>query len=157
MFRYLAAAALIGVLAAGCPEPIPHVQGVEVELNSSNFQSEVLESPVPVLVDFGATWCGPCRQMEPVVAQLSLDYQGRLKVGKLDVDESEALAAQYDISGIPALVLFINGEEVDRTIGGQSLGELSRFVQPHLAAAPAVTAPPAAPEADSPASEPSAG
>lgn len=142
--------ALICLVAAGCPQPIPSVDGVEVELSSSSFQTEVLESDVPVLVDFNATWCKPCREMEPVVAQLSLDYQGRLKVAKLDVDDAGALAAQYGVSGIPAFILFVDGQEVDRTVGGQSLAELASFVEPHVA-------PPAAAPVPTPTAEVSEG
>lgn len=138
-------AVVICLWASGCPqsESLPPVQGVEVPLNSGNFQTEVLDSPVPVLVDFGATWCGPCRAMEPVIAQLSLDYQGRLKVGKVDVDNSPALAAEYDISGIPAMVLFIDGQEAGRTIGGQAADELTAWVDARLPAASAAASPPA--------------
>lgn len=157
MPRYAAAAVLIGLLAAGCPQQAPHVAGVEVEVAEAMFQSEVLDSPLPVLVDFGATWCGPCRQMEPVLAQLSLDYEGRLKVVKIDVDESPSLAAQYDVSGIPALVVFVDGEEVDRTVGSQSMRDLARFVEPYVAAAPAANAPVAEPAADAAVSQPNAG
>jgi thioredoxin 1 len=157
MTRYVAAAALIGLLSAGCPEPVPHVPGVEVEVAEAMFQSEVLDSPLPVLVDFGATWCGPCRQMEPVLAQLSLDYEGRLKVVKIDVDESPSLASQYDVSGIPALVVFVDGEVVDRTVGSQSMRDLARFVEPYVAAAPAASAPVVEPAADGAVSEPNAG
>jgi thioredoxin len=131
MTRCLLAVAA-GLLLCGCPESLPSVQGIEVALNSDNFQAEVLESNVPVLVDFGATWCGPCRAMEPVVAQMSLDYQGRLKVGKVDVDLSPGLSAEYGISGIPALILFIDGQEVDRTIGGQSSEDLMAWVDARL-------------------------
>ena len=131
MTRCLLAVAA-GLLLGGCTESLPSVQGIEVALNSENFQTEVLECNVPVLVDFGATWCGPCRQMEPVVAQMSLDYQGRLKVGKVDVDNSPALSDEYGISGIPAMILFIDGQEVDRTIGGQSSEDLMAWVDARL-------------------------
>ena len=156
MPRYAAAAALIGLLAAGCPEPVPHVSGVEVAVAEAMFQSEVLDSPLPVLVDFGATWCGPCRQMEPVLAQLSLDYEGRLKVVKIDVDEAPSLKSKYNVSGIPALLVFVNGEEVDRTVGSQSLRNLARFIDPYVAA-PAASAPVAEPAEFDAVSEPSAG
>ncbi|REJ95485.1 MAG: thiol reductase thioredoxin [Planctomycetota bacterium] len=110
----------------------PPVDGVEVSLNEDNFQSEVLQSPQLVLVEFGATWCGPCRDMESVLAHLSLDYEGRVKVGKVDVDESERLAAEYEASGIPLMVLIKDGVEVDRTVGWHSLDELSNWVDGYL-------------------------
>ena len=66
----------------------------------------MLQSDLPVLVDFGATWCGPCRRLEPVLAHLSVNYDGRLKVGKVDVDEQPDLSAQFEVSGIPAMMLF---------------------------------------------------
>jgi thioredoxin 1 len=111
------------------------VDGVEVTITESNFQSEVLDSTQPVLVDFGADWCGPCRRLEPVIAHLSLNYEGRLKVGKVDVDDNTTLARDYSVHGVPALILFQNGREVDRTVGYQSLGMLSDWVDERIGAA----------------------
>jgi len=87
------------------------------ELNGSNFKEEVLESSLPVLVDLWAPWCMPCRMIAPVVEQLAEDNQGKLKVCKLNTDENQDIAARYGIQGIPTLLFFKDGEEVDRLVG----------------------------------------
>jgi len=88
-----------------------------VEVTDATFQTEVLDSNVPVLVDFWAEWCGPCKMIAPVVAELATDYQGRLKVAKVDVDKNNAIAMQYRIMSIPSLLFFKGGEKVDQVIG----------------------------------------
>lgn len=121
-------------LLAGCGDPpLPHVDGVEVALSDDNFQTEVLDSAEPVLVDFGATWCGPCKRMEPVIAHASLNYEGRIKFGKVDVDRSRRLASEYGVGGVPALVLFHKGQEIDRAVGYHSLSDLSGWLDEHVA------------------------
>jgi len=89
----------------------------EVQLTQSNWEDEVLNSDIPVLVDFWAPWCGPCRMVAPVVAEIADEYEGRLKVGKLNTDEEPEIAVRYGIMSIPTLMLFKNGEVVDQIIG----------------------------------------
>ncbi|MBN1243546.1 MAG: thioredoxin [Spirochaetales bacterium] len=89
----------------------------EVNLTSGNFKTEVLDSPIPVLVDFWAEWCGPCRMIAPSVAQLAEQYSGKLKVAKLDVDAEPDLAGQYGITSIPSLLVFKGGEVVSQRVG----------------------------------------
>jgi len=89
----------------------------EHTLTDANFETEVLKSDIPVLVDFWAEWCYPCKMIAPVVSEISKEYTGKLKVGKLNTDQNQSIAVQYGISGIPTLLLFKNGEVVDRIVG----------------------------------------
>ncbi len=86
-------------------------------VNDLNFDAEVLESDVPVLVDFSATWCGPCKQIAPLVDQLANEYEGKVKVTKLDIDESPGTASKFGIRGVPTLMVFKGGEMVAQHIG----------------------------------------
>ncbi|MFA5658985.1 MAG: thioredoxin [Candidatus Omnitrophota bacterium] len=88
-----------------------------MKLNKNNFQKEVLESSIPVLVDFFADWCGPCRMIAPVLEELATLYEGRCKIMKVNVDENPDLAANYQISSIPALFFFKKGKMVDQVLG----------------------------------------
>jgi thioredoxin 1 len=88
-----------------------------MEVNSANFRREVLESDLPVMVDFWAEWCVPCRMIAPIVERLAERYAGRLKVAKLDVDRNQDLAIEYQVMSIPTLLFFKNGQVVDRLIG----------------------------------------
>ena len=87
-----------------------------ITLTQANFEEEVLKSEVPVLVDFWAAWCGPCKMLSPIVEEVAADAQG-FKVGKVDVDEEDILAEKYGVASIPTLVVFKNGEEADRSVG----------------------------------------
>jgi thioredoxin 2 len=93
---------------------------------------EELRASVPVLVDFWAPWCGPCRMVSPLVERLGRDHAGRLKVVKLNVDEAPELSERYEIRGIPLLVLFRDGSEIDRLVGAAPQEQLSRWLEPHL-------------------------
>ncbi len=88
-------------------------------LTSANFDQEVMQSALPVLVDFWAPWCGPCKMVGPVVESLAADYDGKLVVGKVNVDENKDLAVKFGIRGIPTLVIFKDGSEVQRVVGAQ--------------------------------------
>lgn len=88
-----------------------------LQFTDANFQTEVLESPLPVLVDFWATWCGPCRMIAPSVEELAVEYDGKAKIGKLDVDSNQNVAIQFGIRSIPALLIFNGGQVVDTIIG----------------------------------------
>ncbi len=91
----------------------------EVILNAGNFRDEVINSEIPVLVDFWATWCGPCRMLAPTIAKIAEENSGSVKVCKLDVDEVPEIAAQYGIASIPTLIVFKNGSPVKKSIGVQ--------------------------------------
>jgi thioredoxin 1 len=88
-----------------------------VELNDSNFAQEIADAQMPVLVDFYASWCGPCRMLAPVLESLANQMAGEIKFAKVNVDESPALAAQFNITGVPALVLFKDGQPADGVVG----------------------------------------
>lgn len=91
----------------------------EVIVNGDNFESEVIKSSIPVLVDFWATWCGPCKMLAPTIAKIAEEKTGQIKVCKLDVDEAPEIAAQFGISSIPTLKVFINGTVVNTSVGVQ--------------------------------------
>lgn len=94
------------------------------EFNQKNFQQEVLETDLPVLVDFWASWCMPCQMVTPVIEAIAKEYEGKLKVGKVDVDKEAELAKKYQIMSIPALLFFKNGQVIDTVIGAVPKGFL---------------------------------
>jgi len=91
-----------------------------LSVNKKNFETEVLQADIPVFVDFQATWCGPCKMMAPIVDQLAEEFEGRVKVVKLDIDESHEVAAQYKIKGVPTFILFNGGKSVHTWVGANS-------------------------------------
>ena len=97
---------------------------MELELSSESFEKEVLNSNEPVLVDFYADWCGPCKMMAPIVEELAKDLQGKAKVGKINVDENQDLAMEYEVMSIPTLIIFKDGKELKRFVGVRSKSEL---------------------------------
>ncbi len=100
----------------------------------ASFDQEVLRSDVPVLVDFWAEWCGPCRMMAPTIDVVAQDYAGRVKVGKLDVDSNGDTAMRYNIRGIPTLLLFKGGRVVDQRVGAIGKSDLQKMLDSHVAA-----------------------
>jgi thioredoxin 2 len=115
-----------------CKKALPLSKG-PVTVTDANFVEEVERSPLPVLLDLWAPWCGPCRMVAPAVEQLAAGMAGRLRVGKLNVDENPVTAARFQVQGIPALLVFKNGREIDRIIGAQPKSEIARRVQQLIA------------------------
>ncbi|UCD85781.1 MAG: thioredoxin [Deltaproteobacteria bacterium] len=105
---------------------------MEIELTEANFDKEVLEATLPVLVDFWAPWCGPCKMVAPIVKELSEEYAGRLKVGKLNTDEHPGLAEKYGIRGIPTLIVFKGGKGVEQLVGALPKSQLQKIIDKHM-------------------------
>jgi len=99
-----------------------------IELTNDNFTSEVLEADIPVMIDFWAPWCGPCRMVAPVVESLADKYEGKIKVGKVNLDNYPALASEYGIRSIPAIFIFNNGQVAERTVGVQPEDALAAMI-----------------------------
>lgn len=97
-----------------------------IEFTDQNFEQEVLKSGVPVLVDFWAPWCGPCRMIAPVVEELAGEYAGSVKIGKLNIDESPNAAQQYGVASIPTLMIFKGGQPIDQVVGVQPKSRLQQ-------------------------------
>ena len=106
---------------------------MEYKFTSENFESEVLQSDIPVLVDFYADWCGPCKMMAPLVAELAESYSGKCKIGKCNTDENPRLAGEYRVMSIPTFLFFKGGKVVDTVIGAVSKSELENKIKQVLA------------------------
>jgi thioredoxin 1 len=102
------------------------------EVTSENFDQEVLKSETPVLVDFWAEWCGPCKMLSPTVDAIAEEYAGKMKVFKLDIDKESALAAKYSVMSIPTLILFKNGSIVEQITGNQPKQKIIEKLEHHL-------------------------
>ncbi len=103
-----------------------------IDINDGNFNKEVLEENIPVLVDFWAVWCGPCLRLAPVIEQIAREYKGKLKVCKLNVDESPKTASKYDVMSIPTLAIFKSGKVVDTVVGALPKTELETAIKRHI-------------------------
>ena len=104
-----------------------------LDVTSTTFENEVLKNKLPVLVDFWAPWCGPCRIVSPALEKLSSEYINKMKFTKLNVDDNQEIAAQFDVRGIPCMIIFKNGNEIDRIIGAYPEAELRRKIDVILA------------------------
>ena len=102
---------------------------MEIELYKETFEQEVLQSDIPVLVDFWATWCGPCKMIAPIVKEIANEYDGKILVGKVNVDEEPDLTMQYNVSSIPTLMVFKNGQLVNRAVGYREKDEILKMLK----------------------------
>jgi len=103
-----------------------------LHLDEKNFEAEVVKSQLPVLVDFWAEWCGPCKMIAPIIDQISVELQGKLKVAKVNVDESSELAGRFNVMSIPTLLIFKNGQPVEQIVGAMPKDRLLAKLTPHL-------------------------
>src|SRR5579864_9305014 len=103
-----------------------------VEVTDANFDADVLKADKPVLVDFWATWCGPCRAIAPIVEELAKDYQGKVKIGKMDVDANSATPMRYKVTGIPTLLVFKGGQVVEQLVGYRPKDAIAQALNKHI-------------------------
>lgn len=103
-----------------------------IEVTTENFESEVLGADVPVLVDFWAVWCGPCKMVSPLIDELAQDYEGKAKVCKVNVDEQMPLAEKFKVMTIPTIIVFKNGEIVEKSVGAKPKGDFAQLIENHL-------------------------
>ncbi len=100
-------------------------------ITDANFEQEVLKSDIPVLVDFWAPWCAPCQMIGPIIEELASDYAGKLKVGKVNVDENQTTAANNNVRGIPMLIIFKDGKPVGQHVGAAAKPQIEKFITDH--------------------------
>ncbi len=100
-----------------------------MEFTVKNFKEEVIKSDIPVLVDFWASWCPPCKVVEPILEELAQEYQGRVKIGKLNVDRNPGLGTKYEITGVPTFIIFKDGKIKDRAMAAKSKEELKKMIE----------------------------
>jgi thioredoxin 1 len=108
------------------------MSGQIIHLSDASFQQDVLESSVPVLVDYWAEWCGPCKMIAPILDEIVKEYDGRIKVAKLNIDENQATPPKYGIRGIPTLMLFKNGNVEATKVGALSKSQLTAFIDSNI-------------------------
>lgn len=102
---------------------------MEIELYKETFEQEVLQSDIPVIVDFWATWCGPCKMIAPIVKEIADEYDGKILVGKVNVDEEPDLTMQYNVSSIPTLMVFKNGQLVNKAVGYREKDKILKMLK----------------------------
>ncbi len=126
---------MAGSLSDPAPTKTPKTQKMSqsvLAVSDASFETEVLKSDLPVLVDFWAEWCGPCKMIGPIVEEIASEYQGRLKVTKLNVDENATVPAKHGIRGIPTLILFKNGTVVSQKVGAAAKSQLTAWIDSSL-------------------------
>ena len=103
-----------------------------LEINEENFETEVFQSALPVLIDFGAVWCGPCKMLDPIVEELAVEWEGHVKVVHIDVDTNQNLTMQYNVMGVPTLLLLVDGQPKERMTGYKPKNKIKGLFEPYF-------------------------